>query len=311
MCKKKVSCFTITIILCFAIELCFLWFLTPGKNTNQSQTIKLSVNRFQQNATKSYSITLNTNETIFYVDAWRSHWCPYYNEREFFLTPRINEFEHLARSRGFRIMHLNWKGDESNIDQKIRKIGRELASKGMTEDIKSTYPNNMEDSESYIPGFVDNCIYKNFSRYGETRSTRPNYALSLSKDDIVAQNFKSVAAEALALKAKTVVILGMHTNLCIHSVAQLLKISNISVGFVDGLLDAAYYYPYQKNTIKTHSQQNRVCTKYMSEKYGWISNVYNILSKMRKMKPIATEPEWILNKDRVTNFRRYYKKISK
>jgi hypothetical protein len=91
---------------------------------------------------------------MFYDDAWRSHWCPYY---------RINEVEHLLRSRAFRILHLHWKGDEKNRDSEVRREGRALAAEGMIPLLEQTYPDNGAANDAYIPGFEDKCMYPNFS----------------------------------------------------------------------------------------------------------------------------------------------------
>ena len=206
-----------------------------------------------------------------------------------------------------RDSHLNWKGDESNQDSKLRKQGRDLASKGMTESIQNTYPDNNAEVSNYIPGFIDSCIYPNFTRFGTTRITRPHYDLSLSKYDYVAQNFKNVAAEVRYLKFQNIIMLGMHTNLCIYNVAALVSTTNISIGFVDGLLDAGYYYPGQKKKINTHSKQNAACTRFISKKFGWTVNVYDLIRELKNMDPITSEPPWILYPEKAHFFHRLYK----
>lgn len=274
--------------------------------TKRELEIKFKALVYEGNTTSYKTISLSTNNTIFYSDAWRAHWCQYYNDREHFLTPRINEFEHILRSRGFKIMHLNWKGDETNYDAHLRTRGRRLSEKGMTPDINSTYPNPGEDVPTYNPGFSDECMYSGYKRFGPTRNQRPNYALSLAENDIVAQNFKAVAAEALALNTKTVVMLGMHTNLCIYNAASLLKISNISIGFVTDLIDAGYYYPKQKHYVASHTIQNYVCNEYVGQKFGWQTMSYSIISAALKMKPIVAEPKWILFPSTARPFKHYY-----
>ena len=298
--KRKNHLVTFSLFL-FAILLIY-----PMVPEEKQTRITFKAKVFKNNSFVEKTIKLNSEKTIFYTDAWRSHWCPYYNDRERFLTPRINEFEHLLRSRGFRVMHLNWKGDESNNDKSMRNYFRKIAENGMTDLIKELYPDPMKEAQNYNPDFADECIYKGYTRFGPTRNQRPNYALSLGENDIIAQNFKSVAAECLAMNIKTVVLLGMHTNLCIYNAAKLLSSSGISLGFVTDLLDAGYFYPKQRRTVPTHTEQNEICNGYIGKKFGWQAMSYDIYESLLSIPPTTKEPKWILFPNTARSFRHFY-----
>lgn len=275
---------------------------------NTSKPLTLGVYRFENNTKINYNIELDPKTTLFYDDAWRSHWCTYYNDREFFLTPRINEIEHLARSRKFNILHLNWKGDEENRDSDIRQKGRNLAKDGMLPIIQDSYPDNQKNNSKYIKGFADKCLYKEFNRKSPTRSQRPNPSISVANTDFVASNFKHVAAISRALGAKTVIIMGMHTNLCILSATLYLELANISIGYVDGLLDSGFYYNGQKKYIKTHSENNMKCNKWMASNHGWMIRDFDLLRALHSYSPNTNEPSFTLFSDQAHYFHRYYKK---
>jgi nicotinamidase-related amidase len=280
-------------------------FLSSG----QRQSLRLEVvNRdFVSNLIGRRRLTLSTNDTLFYVDAWRAHWCPYYNDRAFYLTPRINEILHLARSRGFRTFHLHWKPHEADLDAKLRATAKQNADGGETQIIRDTWTDNGLNNSRYIPGFEDRCMYPKYERFGPTRDQKPNPTISVADSDYVAFNFKSIANIANFLNIKTVILMGMHTNLCIRSAAMYLALVNISVGYVDGLLDAGFYYPGQKkHGVASHSKMNRVTYDYAITIHGWGISGFNLMRALKKMPAVAKEPTWAMYAGEAAPFRRYY-----
>ena len=273
-----------------------------------SDKLRVRAVRYTSDGTKTFeTLILAKNETLFYTDAWRSHWCPYYDDRAFFLTPRINDMLHLARSRGFRALHLNWKGHENKLDKRLRKIGRDYSARGETRAIQETWINNAEDKQNYTPGFKDSCIFDGYSRFGKTRSQRPNPTISVSQNDLIAINFKSVASIANYLNIKTLVLMGMHTNMCIRSAVLYLSLVNISVVYVRDLLDACYWYRGQKRYgVDTHSKMNNVTYVYGVTKHGIGIETQDLLTSLLEMPPAEYEPAWILYQEAAVPFRHYY-----
>lgn len=311
---KKHVVFIITFLIVFFI-LVFTFITYPGKEQSNirkqhfvsSDYLPLQVYSFQPNGTKIFKkIKLYKNETLFYVDYWRSHWCSYYNDRDFFLSHRINEFLHLARSRGFRILHLHWKGHEKKLDSKIRSKYKEIGQKYELPIIHDSWPDNNAGNKKYIPGFQDKCIYPGYERFGKTRCQKQNPSLSVGEDDAIAYNFKSIATVARYYQAKTVILTGIHTNLCIRSAAMYLELINISVGYIDDLLDAGFYYPTQKDHVDSHSKMNSVVLKFSETKYGWGSKSQNVIRELWKLEPTTAEPNWVLYPEEANRFRRYY-----
>ena len=298
---------------CLFLNIFILLLLLKNENNIEYDKFfqdEFRIHNYFPNGTKIFkNIVLNKSETLFYVDYWRSHWCPYYNDRDIFLSHRINELLHLARSRGYKILHLHWKGHEKKIDEPLRSKFRNIENQNMPEIIEKTWVDNSKGNSKYIPGFQDKCIYPNFSNFHKIRCQKPNPAISFGENDIIAYNFKSVASIANYLKIKTVILTGVHTNLCIRSVAMYLALVNISVGYIDDLLDAGFYYPTQKIHLKSHSEMNRVSLKFSETFHGWGIHNFDIMKTLLKQKSIITEPKWIMYPEQSEFFRRFYKRF--
>jgi hypothetical protein len=303
----------ILILAVFLISSAATWLLlsaSPSTSTSpppQSLTLDVVNRKFGDSSLGHHRLTLPTNDTLFYVDAWRAHWCPYYNDRAFYLTPRINEVLHLARSRGFQTFHLHWKPHEADLDATLRATAKQNADTGETQIIRDTWTDNGVNNSRYIPGFEDRCMYPKYERFGPTRDQKPHPTISVAESDYVAFNFKSIANIANFLKARTVILMGMHTNLCIRSAAMYLALVNISVGYVDDLLDAGFYYPGQKkHGVTSHAKMNRVTYDYAITIHGWGIAGFDLMRALRKMPAVAKEPKWVMYEGEAAPFRRYY-----
>jgi hypothetical protein len=101
----------------------------------------------------------------------------------------------------------------------------------------------------------------------------------------------------------------MHTNLCIRSVAIYLSWVNISVGYIDGLLDSSYYYPGQKaRGCPNHTRNNELTYNYALTYNGWGVHVYDVMRELLKLSPVTREPSWLMYPEMATAFRKYYRK---
>lgn len=279
----------------------------PINDTKNKYLVLNVTKRTEDGRLEYHELTLYPNETLFYGDAWESHWCPYYNDREMFLTPRMNEFFHLVRSRGYQVYHLIWKGHGNKKDNKLRKSGAEIAKRGDTDIVRDTWVDNSINNTKYIPGFKDECIYNGYKRFGETRSQHPNPEIAISETDIIANKFKSVASIANAMHAKNVIMTGMHTNLCIRNGAMYLALLNISVGFVDDLLDSGYYYPGQsRHQVKSHTKNNDITYNYSITYHGWGINYFDLFHSLELLPAVAPEPKWVLFSNKASSFKRFY-----
>jgi hypothetical protein len=122
------------------------------------------------------------------------------------------------------------------------------------------------------------------------------------------QRTSNTSQRRRALRKKTVVIMGMHTNLCIMSVTMYLELANISVGFVDGLIDSGFYYPSQRETLRSHSAMNARCTSWMAQEHGFVVDAYPLITALNALRPFRAEPKWALNAEKAHYFSRLYAK---
>jgi hypothetical protein len=215
---------------------------------------------------------------------------------------------HLARSRGFRAFHLHWKAHEDNLDASLREIAKHNAERGDTAIVRETWTDNTANNSRYIPGFEDRCMYPKYERFGPTRDQKPHPTISVADSDVIAFNFKSIAQIANSLKIKTVILMGMHTNLCIRSAAMYLALVNISVGYVGDLLDAGFYYPGQnKHGVQNHSKMNEVTYFDRIANHGWGVGEFDLMQALKRIPAVAKEPTWVMYAGEAAPFRRYYK----
>jgi hypothetical protein len=214
---------------------------------------------------------------------------------------------HLARSRGFRTFHLHWNGHEDNIDSELRNIMKRRTSLHKPAAMQGKHANNTINNSRYLPGFEDKCTFPGYERYSNLEGKRPNPEIAVAEHDFVGLSFRSIAIVADFLNISTVVLMGMHTNMCIRSVAMYLQMVNVSAVYVDGLLDSAYYHQGQvEHGSASHTANNDVTFQYATTYHGWGTRVYELMRSLMTMRPIAKEPKWVMYPDAARQFRRYY-----
>jgi nicotinamidase-related amidase len=268
--------------------------------------VKVKSMRIVQDQWIEEEVTLERRNSLFYVDAWRAHWCPYYNERVDYLFPRINEVLHLARSRGFPVLHLHWTAHESGNESQIRLQSKNLiktAQRIVTKTIKFV----KQEDTNWELGFDDNCTYTAFHWRSKTRDTRPNPQISVADTDYIGFDFKSVANIASALNITQIVFLGIHTNMCIRWVSMYSSVLGIKSVFVRGLLDSAYLYQRQREKgITDHSTMNKVVYTWFAKTYGRFVESYDLLWSLMDAPRKIYEVKWVLNPERAEPFARFY-----
>lgn len=162
--------------------------------------------------------SINLSETVIYVDMWRSHWCTYYNDREFYFTPRINEILQMFRQISVPVVQISMSVDAFNGNTIQRKEGKKVVEKGALDVLERYNAQAMRYHKDYIPGFVDTCVYKDQERFGKYRDNRFSKVIAVAEDDYFVQNFKESAESFVGLGAKHVIVLGQHTNMCLMAV---------------------------------------------------------------------------------------------
>jgi hypothetical protein len=131
--------------------------------------------------------------------------------------------------------------------------------------------------------------------------------ISVASTDLVAFDFKSVANIAHAWNATKIVMLGVHTNMCIRSVAMYCSWIGIKSVYVDDLLDSAYYYPGQRTRgVDCHSKMNKIVFRYAMEYHGKVVKTYDLIRSLKKAPATIGEPSWVLFSDQAIPYMRLY-----
>ena len=254
------------------------------KLTFKSRRIDMDNNTIEENK------TIDLTKTVFYVDMWRSHWCTYYNAREFFFTPRINELAQLIRAYNVPFVEITLNVDAVQPNSIQRKRGKAIVNKGITEKLENFHEKKARYFKYYIPGFQDVCVYEDLTRYGEFRDNNPTKEIALTDDDYFVSNFKESAEFFVGIGAKYIIITGQHTNMCLMAVFQYCQQVGLDLILVRDLADGAWVYEKQKKHCKTHTEGNNAILKYYEKNFGCTVLSYDLIRALKRS-PIKKKPK--------------------
>jgi hypothetical protein len=213
---------------------------------------------------------------------------------------------HLARSRGFPVVHLHWTAHESNKESDVRLRSKILSEKSRKIITKTIQLKKGNDGNRKL-GFSDRCLYDGYDKHNKIRDTRPNPDISVADTDYIGFDFQSIAHIACALNMKRVIFLGIHTNMCIQWVSIYCSWLGIESVFVQGLLDSAYWYPLQKwKGIESHSAMNEVVYEWFAKEHGLLVRSYDLLQSLMNAPCRFCEVKWVLNPECALPFMRFY-----
>jgi hypothetical protein len=240
---------------------------------------------------------INLSETVVYLDMWRSHWCTYYNDREFFFTPRINEAAQLLRTLGLPVVHISMGADAWYGSTRYRRAGREAVARGNLSVLEQYNAQAAKYHKNYIPGFVDTCVYTDQERWGKYRDNHLTKTIAVAEDDYLVQNFKESAEAFVGLGAKTVLVLGQHTNMCLMAVFLYCREVGLDLVIVRDLVDSAWLYELQKNHSKTNSEGNEAVNNYFDEVFGSSVLSYDLIRAIKRADVRRVKPQYSMHTD--------------
>ena len=226
---------------------------------------------------------INLSDTIAYVDMWRSHWCTYYNDREFFFTPRINEMLQRLRMFNVPVVTISQLAERDYAFTKQRRLGRLYVQKGMLDVLEDYQADQTRYHYQYVPKFEDICVYKDLTRYGKTRDNRLTDKITLAKDDIIVENFRESAESFVGLGKKTVLVFGQHTNMCLMAVFLYCQQVGFDLIIVRDLVDTCWLYELENSYAKTHSQGNNISNTYFDTKVGSSIISYDLIRSLNHL----------------------------
>lgn len=233
---------------------------------------------------------INLSETVVYVDMWRSHWCTYYNDREFYFTPRINEILQMFRQISVPVVQISMSVDAFNGNSIQRKEGKKIVEKGSLDILEKYNAQAARYHKDYIPGFIDTCVYKDQERFGKYRDNRFSKVIAVAEDDYFVQNFKESAMSFVGLGAKHVIVLGQHTNMCLMAVFLYCREVNLDLIIVRDLVDACWLFEYQKNHVRNHTAGNVAVNDYFDTVFGSSVVSYDLIRSIKRCKKPRKKP---------------------
>lgn len=194
--------------------------------------------------------SLSVPETaILICDMWDKHWCRGASERCGILAQRMAPLVERARARGVQIIHAPSDTMEFYKDFPQRRRILELpiveppASLGLSD---PALP--IDDSDGGCDTRGDN-VYKAW--------TRQNAAIPISGDDVISDNGKEIYSLLHARGIKTLLVMGVHTNMCVLNRSFAIKqMTNwgINCVLIRDLTDTMYdphdrpYVPHDQGT---------------------------------------------------------------
>ena len=231
-----------------------------------------------------YDKIIDLKKTVVYIDMWRSHWCTYYNDREFFFTPRINEIAQRMRKVGVPVVEISLNIDSFSPNAVQRKRGKQIVKKGMNNVLETYNARAALYHKYYIPGFKDVCVYEDQTRFGKYRDNCLTKKIAVTDDDYFVSSFKESAEAFVGLGAKHVIVLGQHTNMCLMAVFLYCREVGLDLIIVRDLVDGCWIYDLQKEHCKTHTEGNKAINRYFEKEFGSSILSYDLIRTLQHTK---------------------------
>jgi hypothetical protein len=244
---------------------------------------------------RTINLTFDLHRTVMYADIWRGHWCPYYNDRNFFIAGRINEV--LQKSRRFSVptAFISFAAEASMHSEKQRKNAKLAIKAGNSSVIRNFKPSPSKSYHLYNPGFVDECIYKTKGKFGQYLDYNFHRQILISNDDFFVASFEEAAMLFVGLSSKQVIVIGEHSNMCLMHVLLYCEEIGITPIIVRDLTDSAYIYENQKETHSTHTSANKAVIEYIESKNWPTIKSFDLLYALKKLKGASHRPVYTRN----------------
>ena len=253
-----------------------------------------------------FNIEIDIHKSVFYTDLWRGHWCPYYNDRNIFMAPRINEILQHSRRFNTPAVFISFAAEASMKHLQQRKIAKLAIRSGNISVIRQFKPQPNLTYDQYNPGFIDSCNYQIKSKFSNYLDYDFHRQILIAKEDLFVSSFEEAAMLFKGYNAKYVFILGEHTNMCLMHVIMYCKQIGILPIVVDDLSDCGWVYNIQHRTLETHSKANEAVLNYLQTNNVPIINSYDLLFKLKSLKGDSHKSHYERNINTAFRFK-YYK----
>jgi nicotinamidase-related amidase len=213
------------VIIFLSVLFCLLVFCITdfGQKKNVAQVIKISVQkRIPSDSVKGKTVVVHEEEkwnplqtAIIICDMWDEHWCKGATERVTELAPAINNVISIARRNGVLIVHApsecmdyykDYPGRKMAVKYKLDKNKESLISdQNLVSEKNAKWPIDQSD------GGCDD-LPKCKERKAWSHETD---LIKIKDNDVISDSGDEIGALFYAKGIKNVILLGVHTNMCV------------------------------------------------------------------------------------------------
>jgi nicotinamidase-related amidase len=242
----------------------------PGKETpvkSADMTVPLRSQKLVRNA-EGYTVwQVRTEErklapaetALVLCDVWDKHWCRGANERLAALLPRMNQTVNAARAMGVTIIHAPSETMDFYKDAPARKRVQEAPKAPMPEAKPRQAPGLPIDDSDGGSDTGEKSWHKAW------KSQNPAIEIDQAKDGI-SDNGQEIWNFLQARGLKNVLILGVHTNMCILNRSFAIKAMverGVNVALVRDLTDTMYNPA--RSPYVSHEEGTRLVVEYIEK----------------------------------------------
>jgi nicotinamidase-related amidase len=196
---------------------------------------------------------------LILCDVWDKHWCRGANERLAAMLPRMNETVKAARAAGVAIIHAPSETMEFYKDSPARKRVQEAPAAKIPVTKKREAPALPVDASDQGSDTGEKSWYKAWTRQ------HPGIEIDEGRDGI-SDNGQEVWNFMQARGIKNVLILGVHTNMCILNRSFAIKAMverGVNVALVRDLTDTMYNPA--RSPYVSHEDGTRLVVEYIEK----------------------------------------------
>jgi len=196
--------------------------LTDTKEKEPGQLIKVSLQkRVPSDSVKGATVIAqeiqewNPKETAIIVcDMWNQHWCKGATERVGEMAPVMNEVLTIARNKGILIVHAPSECMAYYKDFPGRKLGQKYKSKSAEKLINGSKLASEKDGVWPIDQSDGGCDCTPECKVGNPWRRQIDL-IKIADNDIISDSGVEIAGTFDQKKIKNVILMGVHTNMCV------------------------------------------------------------------------------------------------
>jgi nicotinamidase-related amidase len=154
-----------------------------------------------------------TETAIIICDMWDKHWCDDATARVAEMAPAMNEVLTIAREKGVKIVHAPSDCMEYYADYPGRKEVQKYKDKRIAALAEGSLLPSEKDAEWPVDQSDEGCENKGLKPYHAW--TKQIDALTIKNDDLISDSGAEVGAYFKKKGIKNVILVGVHTNMCV------------------------------------------------------------------------------------------------